>query len=774
LPLVSQRAFSWTYTQFKLEGMDATDSYQSGRPVILADVTALDEVAVRSAFAQTSSTSYGTEIAHFISEPGNRWHGSLQSVNTGSLLAASNLPAPGSRATVQQSHYYRWFARETAQAGGPVTKWSDLFASATGQYSKQTVPSAPVGTDQRSRLLYGNVRGRIRAGEKNSFDALYSGSRINLNDFGMPAGLEALVARRNSPSFVLENGFAGQAEVDHLDFLQAGWTRTAAAASGLGAIQVRYGFATAHLDTNRSAPALAFPQSKIELLDGAVTGAPPIENLAARTRQQIEGTWQPGFLRHRLIAGAGWSTQSPLNRFTAPSDMNLITAGGAPAFVLQLNTPLDSRSRIRTLHTYIADHLTLGRLFSVEGGLMVDVSRGSLPAQSSGYGIFAGPRIFDAISDLISWNSVSPRVGFAWLVAPRLVLRGTYFRLYAPLSGHDLDFGNPNSLGGNEYQWIDHNNDGVFQSNELGRLLLRFGGPYSSIDPLLRRPYSDEFDIGGELRVTHSVIASIHLFRRDEKDRLAAMNVGVPFSAYTPITIVDPGDGSLKGFDQLNRLTVYSQNPATFGQDRYLLTNPPDLRMLNAGYTAAVRGEIRGFALEASFVAEKAYGRTNPGDAPFENDPGVVGSLYMDPNTLIYARGRNYFDRGYVGKFHASYRLPGRVDLMAVADYFDGLVFGRQLLVTNLAQGPVIVSATVRGSPEGGNRAQYVLNWNMRAQRDFRVPLGRLTVAIDAMNVLNAAQQLQQNDVSSSTYVQRPPVAIQEPRSFRFLCRYDF
>jgi hypothetical protein len=777
LALVSQRAFSWTGTQFKLEGMDATDSDQPGRPVIMPDVQALDELAVRSGFEQTTSSSYATEIGTFLAEPGRLWHGSLQSVNTRSPLAASNLPSPGSRGLVQQSQYFDWFARESAQIGGPIGKRADLFAAATGQWSKQTEPLEPVGTDQRSKLLYGNVRGRFRATEKDSFDALYSGSRINLSDFGTPLGLESLVARRDSPSFVITDEFRGQGEVDHMDFLQAGWTRELSAASGLGAIQVRYGFATAHFDTSRSAAAETFPQSIIELTDGSVKGAPPMENLATRTRQEIEAAWQPGFLRHRITAGGGWRTQSPLNRITAPSDTNVITANGEPAFVVRFNTPLDSRAIIRTGAVYIADHWRVTPTFSIDAGVFSDFSRGSIPAQSSGLGIFFPPRSFPAHSDLIAWNSFSPRAGFAWQVpgAPRLVVRGMYFRAYAPLAGHYLDFGNPNSLSGSEYQWIDRNGDGQFQSGEQGPVILRFGGLYSSISPSLRRPYSDEFDVGGELRIAPRTVASIHLFRRDEKDRIAAINTGVPFTAFTPVTVIDPGDGTPnQSPDQFGSLTVYSQNPATFGQDRYLLTNPAGLRMLNTGFVANVRTEFSGFVLDATFVAEKAFGPTNPGDSAIENDAGVIGSLYMDPNTLVNATGRTYFDRGYIGKVRATYRLPFKIDLMSTADYFDGLVFARQLLITSLAQGPIVVAATLRGSPEGGNRAQYVLNWNLRAQRQFGLRAGSITAAMDAMNVLNAGQSIQENDVSGPSFIDRRPVAIQEPRSFRFLIRYDF
>ena len=168
---------------------------------------------------------------------------------------------------------------------------------------------------------------------------------------------------------------------------------------------------------------------------------------------------------------------------------------------------------------------------------------------------------------------------------------------------------------------------------------MRFGGPYSSISPTLRRPYSDEFDIGAEFRVARQSVASIHLFRRDDKDRIAAIDTGVPAQAFTPVSILDPGPDGIPGTFDDQRLTVYAQNPATLGQDRYLLTNPAGLRMLNTGLLAEAGTEWRRLTLHASFVAEKSYGPTNPGDAVYENDPGVIGALFLDPNTAIHADG---------------------------------------------------------------------------------------------------------------------------------------
>jgi hypothetical protein len=784
LAVESQRGFSWTDTQYKLNGMDATDSYQPGLPAILPDVQALDETVVRSGFAQTASSSYGTEVGLFLAEPGTSWHGVLSTSNTGAAFSSSNLPPAANRGLVQQSDQFRWLTRDRLEIGGPLTRWADFYASGSGQWASQTEPLAAPGSDQRSRLLFGNARGRLRAGEKDHFDALYSGSRINLADGGTPAGLEALSGNRLAPSFILPGGFIGQPETDHLDFLQVGWTHLLPAASDLGILEVRYGYSVAHLDTT-----VPNGESRIELLGGIVSGAPPLGNLAVRTRQGMEAAWQPGLLhflgaRHQVIAGGGWKTSEPRNRFAAPSDTNLVSADGAPAFAIEFNTPLDSREIVRSFSSYIADYVRLTPSLSFDLGALADFSRGSLPAQSSPPGAFSPARTFAAQPDLIVWNSLSPRAGFAWQV-PRsqgLVLRAAYFRLYAPLAGRYLDFGNPNSLGGNVDQWnapngIAPNFNGLFQPSELGNLLLRFGGSYSSISPSLRRPYSDEFDLGAEFRLAPRSFASIHLFRRDDKDRIAAVDIGVPAQAFTPVPILDPGPDGIPGTFDDQRLTVYSQNPATLGQDRYLLTNPAGLRMLNTGLVAEAGTAWRRLTFHASFVVEKSYGPTNPGDAVYENDPGVIGSLFLDPNTSIHAAGRSFVDRAYVGKIQAAYQLPrawGGLEVSSVANYMDGLVFARQLLVAGLPQSPFLVATTVRGSPEGGDRAQYAINWNLRLSRQFGLPFGRFAVLADILNVTNAAQRLQEDDLSGPSFNLRLPVAIQASRCARIGFRYEF
>ena len=774
LPLISERAFSWTAVRYTLQGANVTDAYQPGRMAWFPNAEGVSKAqAIAPAPPATSNTSvwsgvgasacqaYGTEIALSTRAPGPAWHTRLASGGTGSSLASGNLPAPAGRGILQQSEHFRWLTRDSLETGGPLGKRADLLVSLAGQWGSQTVPQASAGEDLGSRMLSGLARGRVQLSGRDQANAQWSGSRLRLSDWGVPAGLEALAGRRASPSFNNNPaGLAGLKEADAFDSLQIGWTRQQVAR---GSLAVRYGYSEAHLDTTATGAATA--PSRIDLETGVESDTPPLANRATRTRHGLQavlapGEWTLAGRRHRVSIGGRWERAEVRNRWSAPSNVNLITAKGAPAFVVVLTGGAESRARIHSAAAYIQDTIGIAPWLTADAGAGGDFARGSSPP-----------------GDGIAWNSLSGRVGLALTPLSRLTLRASYARKYAPLAGRYLDFGNPSSLGGFQFQGSDQNGDGLWQPWERGALLGRFGGFVSAIDSHLRRPYADEFNLAAEAKLPLGIAASLRLFRRDEKDRLATVNVGVPAAAFSPVEILDPGPDFIPGTFDDQKLTVYAQDPSTLGHDSFLLTNPAGLRMMYEGLVAEVEGAWRFLYPRVSFMAVKSYGPTNPGNSVIENDAGVVGALFQDPNTAIHAAGRTYFDRAYVAKAELVATLPkrtGGIELANSATYMDGLPFGRRLLVTGLPQGPFLVAATVRGSPEGGNRAEYVLNWNLRVGRTMRAPGGSLRLAVDILNVLNSGNKVQESDISGPLFNQRLPVAVQPPRYARVNIEYQF
>ena len=283
LPLISERAFSWTAMRYTLQGANVTDAYQPGRMAVFPDRR---YVSRAGASARPTGSLCGTadRPVHACSRT-RAWHTRLASGGTGSSLASGNLPAVAARGILQQSEHFRWLTRDSLETGGPLGRRADLLVSLAGQWGKQTVPQARAGEDLGSRMLFGVARGRVHLSGRDQIDAQWSGSRLRLSDWGMPAGIEALVGRRASPSFNNNPaGFAGLKEADAFDSLQAGWTRQGVAR---GSLAVRYGYSETHLDTTATGPATA--QSRIDLETGVVGDTPPLANRAVAHAARIAG-----------------------------------------------------------------------------------------------------------------------------------------------------------------------------------------------------------------------------------------------------------------------------------------------------------------------------------------------------------------------------------------------------------------------------------------------------------------------------------------------------
>ncbi len=781
LPVFSLEGMSWTVSRFTVQGLTANDPYQPGHPVTLPDPGGVSEVQL---FGSVSGS--GPTLAYTFREPASSWHGSGTIDATGGSLFSNNLPAPDAQALIQTSARFHRFVYANAQAGGKATRWLDVYFSGSGRWASQTAaPADPIGRDLRSWDLYTTMRASIHPNAANHFDVLVVGARANDFGWSLPEALEALNDRRAAAPILPQSDLR---EEDHMDFVQVGWTRSVLG----GDFQLRYGYTTAHVDTvaDESLPAtylqialtrqeLAYVDLATGLTNGTIPAGPLLQTQAVKPQHEGIATWRRGNLRYggisqTLTLTAILGRSEAENRFLNPPNALAITADGQPATAIIFNTPRTTFADVTHFTLGADDLIRLGKRISVDLGLSFLDSNGSLPAQ--------GPPVdgrefqFAAQPDLIAWRNAAPRAAIAWQPAGStpLVIRGGYSRFFYPLAGRYLDFGNPNGLSGDEYKWVDANQDGQFFYNETTELLRRFGGAVSAIDPHLKPPHDDEFFASAEWKFAGGFFARVRAFRRTERDRIAALNTGVPFSAYQPRSVLDPGPDGKVGTPDDRMITVYEQDPSTFGQDHFLLTNPAGLRMDQRGVVAEGGFNKRGLSAQASLYVGKSWGPTNPGNDIWENDSGVIGSLYADPNTMINASGSPAMDRRFAAKVWLSYPTPrrfGKLEIMNTAVLVGGYPYARRLLVTGLAQGPFMVDATPRGGPDG-YRTDPVYDWNMEVSRAFEVHggllrRGSLKVSADVFNLLNLGAALRVDDLTGPQFLQSLPLGIQPPRSLR-------
>ena len=596
-----------------------------GGAAILPDIEALSDVVVRGGFAQVGSGSPGAEVSLFSGEASPSWHGAVSSADTGSLLTSANLPPPNKSGIVQQPDQFIWFTRDRFEAGGPITKWADVFASAAGQWALQTVPLASLGTNQGSQMLFGDVRSRIRVSAKDQLDLLYSGSRVSLSDGGVPANLVDLMSRRMAPSFVLPGGFQNESEADEFNYLQAGWTHELPAASNLGLVQVRYGYSMVHLNTTPLQQAGTPQQSSIELLGGMVTGAPPLADLATRMRQEVTGAWVLDPLQIGSSSPSNCGRRG-MGRFIAdrPRDHSFRHElgygerfGGFRRGVQYAAGQSRSRCGRRLFRspTTPPSRTTYRSTSGPSPTFHVARCRRSPALRGS----FAPARTFAAQPDLIAWNSISPRAGFAWVVphAHHLLCSG---RLFPPARAAG---GQISGLRKSEQSRQAANTNGTI-STAMARSnpgnkepcccasegLIPRSRPRCAGLMRINSTSASNLPLGhwGQLAMCFSI-------RRYEKRRLAALDTGVPPGAFTPVTITDPGDiESPAGATRTRRLRTKS---------RYLWAgplpadNPPGLGTLNGRHRGGNKQELE--AVDVSWLSgiRRIAWPTNPGDGVF-------------------------------------------------------------------------------------------------------------------------------------------------------------
>jgi len=773
--LFSARGSSWTQNQFYLNGLNVTDPFEGGIPLFYPDYDLLKEVQV-STGGLSAEEPGGGSVVHIVSDQASRSvHGDVRLYYQGDPTSWENLTPRLRSQGATGSRQIKKDVQVHAQLGAPLGRhWGYLGAVSSRQLQLDVPRFLPI--EQRDSA--GGLIDLRRDSTIQAFGVRWTGQQ--LSDMHSGAGFRTPV----SSTIERQDGF-------HV--VQASWRRAPRPDLHL---EVRLGIARANLDG--AFQKLAEPrQSGVDLFTGFRSGVAPFEEQSIRTRLSaaFNGSYTKG--RSQIILGVDASRGYVSSVVRALNDVGLrflpldleasplVRGPVEPSTVIRYNTPVSPGERIGQMAVF-AQHA--GRPLaplSLRWGLRVDSSRGWLPRQSSPAGSFVPARSFQAQRGLISWLNAEPRLGLAFSPFCRrarsdsIFQCGTIFRagfsvLHHNLIARYLDFGNSNCLSGTESRWHDSNGDTQYQSGEAGQVLQAFGGNVSSIDPELRRPYSRELVVGAEQRLPWGLGFRADFFRRDEKDRLETVNVGVPFSAYSPVPVFDPGGDYQAGTEDDQNLVVFNQYPSTLGKDRFLLTNPSGLTGFHKGLEMVLSYRSGTRAVMAlQFSAYMTRLLTSPGNTEFQNDQGVVGGLLDDPNSLIWTYGRQYFDRSFTARFLGLVQLPAGWTVSSVTRYYDGLPFGRKLAITNFNQGPFFVLATPRGNP-GGHRTEFNLTADVRVRKTLRWRGVEMGLVGDVFNLLNASQKTEENDLTGPLFSLRLPVEFQSPRIARLGVEFVF
>jgi hypothetical protein len=415
-----------------------------------------------------------------------------------------------------------------------------------------------------------------------------------------------------------------------------------------------------------------------------------------------------------------------------------------------------SRWSATALAAHLGDRARFGDRVVVEAGARLESTRaeGGGPAR-------------------VSWLHVSPVIRARARLDGngQLTLFGGWSRRRDRLPLRLMAFGDPTAPAATVARWRD-DGDGRFASGEEGRTVA-FAGPggaRSSIDPELAAPRADELLAGVEARLGGRVVVRFAGIDRRGRRLVESVNVGVPLDSYRVFTVADPG-GDFATTNDDQQLPIYDRDPASFGADQYVLTNPADFSTRYQGVELVLELlPVNGLHLRLGATAHRSEGSpAHRGFRSDENDPGLPGELFDNPNADTHGYGRLVFDRAYTIKIAGWYRGGHRGPrLGAVVRYQDGQPFARLVVAPDLAQGP----EAVRAIPNGRSRFAYTLSLDARVEQGVDVGRTRLSAIAEGFNLLGTAHEVEEDVLSGPAF--RTPTAQQPPRALRLGLRLEF
>jgi hypothetical protein len=767
-----------TDNNYSVDGVNFNDpQVQSAVTDIPYDDIQEVQVSTSGQFAEFGSASGG--IFNFITKSGgNQFKGLASFYGQNKRFASDNispeLEAIGIRPTVLDSDY-----ESGGNLGGPIRRdklW--FFGSYYKQNQERSQSDFPVPIDTTQWTVTTKVDGELN--EKNRFGVYY-----NYRDrYFFPWNGNFQVA--GDPRTWQAIGY-----LNHL--LGINWTMVPDSRTVL---QVRGGFTLFDLQ-NIEPNIIAGTPVFTEITTGVATGGvTTTSGLAQRDRYELRVDAARFIDSRRRIGQHDLKGGFQIEHLPMDTESRDMAEAGylrhqlnnnQPYRIQLLRGPGHALTTIAHWAVFVQDQWTLNPRMTVNAGLRFDHWNGSL-----------GPDVFEAgpwdagenvgkLENLIPLSNWAPRVGFAWDVLGnrRWAIKASYGRFYQRIAGTDIS-GLRQTTGGNlTYDWLDLNGDRVFQAGETGTLRAdgrRRPDQFGSVDPNLKMPFTDSFNIGFELQLAQALSLGVNGVWKRERDFRGNVDVTkYPFEiAYDAVSVVNPLDGE--------PLTIFSLKPEFQSVTaRNVLMNPTDPVELFSNYDGlefVLRKRLQErWMFQGSYNFGHSYG--NIGTLFFD----AQGNPYSGPNNLINLDGDQKLDRRHLVKMTALYELPFGIQFSGMLQYLSGLpilttgsggagatgAYAVRFLQTDYPAIRTSAMISVPGEPQGSRRHDGQMTLDLRAQRRTQLPWGTtLDLMIDTFNVFNSNTVIRVETLNNWLTNFLRPAEIMLPRALRFGARLNF
>jgi hypothetical protein len=756
------------------EGVDTTEG--SGGAGFYQDYYAQNEIAVSAAGQDVTMNTPGAAVISSIKSGGNQFHGlGTISYEPISLIGNNIDAAATARGFTGVPNNKFWEAHP--DLGGPIIQDKLWFF---GAYNHFTIDEDITGVAHARATYQGyynnyTTKETYKASQKDTIIGYYQLGRLRTPNRNLSALTSPESAVTQASSTHMYNGK-----------WQRVWSNRLFSEVNVG--DFGYHFPEGPLvDFHTNPPRI---DTTTGLQTGAGFGAAGANGpfVIERNKPQLFATvtyFLPTSVgSHDLKVGGEWLDDAQLTENTGESgDVYYQDLSGKPDQVQLFNfgdpatlgsawTGADNRNRREAL--FIQDRWSATSRLTLTAGVRYDRQRPYYEASTLAPTL---SNVFQAGSipgaTLLVRSTFSPRVGVSFDPNgdTKSAIKAFYGRYYNNLAADFANL-NPGGAASRTYRFNDLNGNNLYDGpQELGNLVATTGGTTTTLDPNLKVPHTDEFDLSYQRQFWGESSARVAYVRKMVRDIYANFNIARDgqFTVPTPISVTLRSiDGGVQGTQVFNVFDI----PASLrGVVRNQFTNIPDSvgggsynydtfeLAFNKRFSAGLFLDssfdwLRRDELRSNSASQSAFGTDPLGIGYFQNVYPTVSNRQTNSTWQAHLSGR--------------YQFPYAIGVGANVQVQSGWNWARLIS----AALPNAGTQTFLMEDITNNRSDTVPLVGIRADKAWRINERKVMVMLDVFNVLNS------NAVANFALINGPSfnkiLAALQPRTVQIGARLEF
>jgi hypothetical protein len=373
---------------------------------------------------------------------------------------------------------------------------------------------------------------------------------------------------------------------------------------------------------------------------------------------------------------------------------------------------------------------------------------------------------------LLTSNKLVPRVGVSFdpVGDTKSVIKGFYGRYYFNFADRFSNL-NPGGTNSERYNFLDPNGNRLYDGrHELGTLLLRTGGTSTRLDPDLKTPYTDEFNVSYERQFWGESSVRAAYVRKQVRDDFAT-RIPARDGQYTvPVQRTVNIQGFDTGVTGQQTFTLYDI-PSGLSTQNIVATIPDgggdsDYDTIQLGFNKRFGGRLFVQSSVDYQWRDELRNASNPSTSPLVADP--INTTYYQNSAAYREVGNRQSNTAWnfrvLGRYDFKYDIGFATNLRVQS----GWPWARRISTALPNLGNVFFFV----EPIENNRSETVTIVDIRLDKTFAFNRYRVGVIFDGFNVLNSNAVTNFNLLNGAQF--NRIIAPLDPRTLMLGFRFEF